>query len=129
MVLSKSVPIPLSESAEFQVGYSFTLIAESMANALGYAPVGAELYSYNSISTDVDKTMKLSGVLIQLSDGTLVTPESIGAILTFDSGIRSPNVPEPSSGFLLGLGGVYAVTAAFRRRRAVHGEAWLLRVE
>jgi hypothetical protein len=75
--------------------------------------------SWGASELDAVDTVKLSR--IEFADGT--TPEEQGWKLTFDSGMPSPNVPEPSTIVLLGIApllmGGHRVIQWRRKRRTV----------
>lgn len=72
--------------------------------------------------SDFSHSMTLSALLVRDSNGNLVTPESLGYTLSFDSGMGSPNlqsVPEPSSVALTLLGAAALGGWGWRRRRGL----------
>lgn len=78
---------------------------------------------YAAATSDFSHTMTITSVLVKDAGGNLVTPESLGYTLRFDSGMASPNllpaaVPEPASLALLGVGAAGLVGGRLRRRSA-----------
>jgi hypothetical protein len=69
--------------------------------------------------TDAQHTAGIESVLLEISSGVWVTPESLGMTVSLDSGMASPNttVPEPSTLVLVGIGAINVLGYAWRQRQ------------
>ncbi len=114
---SLMIEVPLDSSgAGF---WDMLLLAgvRGIAQAVGPPSSSTE---YAGATADFSHTMMLSSVLVQDANGDLVTPESLGYSVSFDSGMASPNVssvPEPSSVVMLAMGTVGLLGHGWLRRK------------
>ena len=97
----------------------FFLDLESSAS--GAADLNSDLMPQHVAGiSDFSHTLRIGSILMADAGGMMVTPESLGYSLSFDSGMRSPNllsVPEPSSFVMLASGAVVLLGYGWRRRQ------------